>query len=316
MTVLVGIILFWALLYGPGQNTHATVASPGPAKLLFSSGFEGSTTLSSPGDCYGTGCWQNITGLDASTGFDWPPKIWGGGRIRLQLIADASVDATTVGDYIFNEIQTVTGHNGKPTRALYQRMSRSGCCGTNSQGGRPAQNAFTLQPVGETSDLYVSYWLKYQPDLAQSLKPPNWRVVFEWKTRSDYRVIASVVTWGLDANRVNVPLSWEIIGDNAAQSLPYKRFWDEYNTTVPVPVGEWFKFEAFWHRTSGNDGRVWMAVNGRPIVDHRGPNIGVYKAPIDRIMMPNLYSGGAYPIYQWVDDVQIWDGFPPDAAHH
>jgi hypothetical protein len=33
-------------------------------------------------------------------------------------------------------------------------------------------------------------------------------------------------------------------------------------------------------------------------------------------MMPNLYSGSAYPIYQWVDDLQIWDGFPPDASPH
>jgi len=28
-------------------------------------------------------------------------------------------------------------------------------------------------------------------------------------------------------------------------------------------------------------------------------------------MMPNLYAGGSYPIYQWVDDLEIWNGFPP-----
>ncbi len=27
--------------------------------------------------------------------------------------------------------------------------------------------------------------------------------------------------------------------------------------------------------------------------------------------MPNLYSDTPYPIYQWIDDVEIWDGFPP-----
>jgi len=312
---LAGIIVLLAL-YGWRQKADTATLPPGPPKLLFSSGFEGSTALGAPGDCYGRGCWQNILGIDSSTGFPWPPNIWGGGPTRLQLIADAPVDATSVGNYMFNEIQTVTGHNGTPTRALYQRMSQSGCCGTNPQGGHPAQDAFTLQPVGEKSDLYISYWLKYQPDLAQSLVPPNWRVLFEWKTTSDYRVIVSAVTWGLDANGVNVPLSWEIIGDNVAGSLPQKRFWDVYNTAVPVPVGEWFKFEVFWHRSAGSDGRVWMAVNGKVIVDHYGPNMGVNKAPIDRIMMPNLYSGGAYPIYQWVDDVQIWDGFPPDAAPH
>ena len=283
--------------------------------LLFSSGFEGATALLPPSDLYGNGGWQNIVGIDSITGFAWPPNIWGGGTTRLFLFPDAPVDATTIGNYVVNQIQTVTGHNGTPTQALYQQMSQSGVSGTGPNGD-PAQDGLYLQPVSETSDLYISYWLKYQPNLMQSMIPPNWRVLFEWKTSSDYRVIVSVVTWGLDANGVNVPLSWEIIGDNVAGSLPQQRFWDVYNTTVPVPVGEWFKFEVFWHRSSGNDGRVWMAVNGQPIVDHSGPNIGINNAPIDRIMMPNLYSGGSYPIYQWVDDVQIWDGFPPDAAPH
>jgi len=297
----------------------APAPSPAPAPtsstLLFSSGFEGATALLPPSDLYGNGGWQNIVGIDSITGFAWPPNIWGGGTTRLFLFPDAPVDATTIGNYVVNQIQTVTGHNGTPTQALYQQMSQSGVSGTGPNGD-PAQDGLYLQPVSETSDLYISYWLKYQPNLMQSMIPPNWRVLFEWKTSSDYRVIVSVVTWGLDANGVNVPLSWEIIGDNVAGSLPQQRFWDVYNTTVPVPVGEWFKFEVFWHRSSGNDGRVWMAVNGQPIVDHSGPNIGINNAPIDRIMMPNLYSGGSYPIYQWVDDVQIWDGFPPDAAPH
>jgi hypothetical protein len=59
-----------------------------------------------------------------------------------------------------------------------------------------------------------------------------------------------------------------------------------------------------------------MAGNGQVIFDHYGPNRGVNNAPINRIMMPNLYSSAPYPIYQWVDDVQIWDGFPSDAAPH
>jgi hypothetical protein len=294
------------------QGWAQTTVSSGSAKLLFSSGFEGSTALSAPGDCYGTGCWQNIVGMDSITGFYWPPNVWGGGKTRFQLLADASVDATTIDHYMINRIQTVTGHDGKPTRALFSQIKRSGCCGTRSQGDRPTQNPLMLQPIGETSDLYIRYWLKFQPDLPQMLVPPNWRVVFEFKTAGDYRVIASVVTWGIGA-----PLSWHIIGDNEANGgLKYQRFWEAYNTTVPIPIGQWFKFEVFWHRSSGSDGRVWMAVNGRGIVDHYGPNMGVNKAPIDRIMMPNLYSGSAYPIYQWIDDLQIWDGFPPDAAPH
>src|SRR6266853_916675 len=34
---------------------------------------------------------------------------------------------------------------------------------------------------------------------------------------------------------------------------------------------------------------------------HYGPNIAVFNAPINRIMMLDLYSGGAYPIYRKPD---------------
>ncbi len=36
-------------------------------------------------------------------------------------------------------------------------------------------------------------------------------------------------------------------------------------------------------------------------------------APIDRVMTWNLYSGSTYPIYQWIDDLQIWSAFPTAA---
>jgi hypothetical protein len=226
------------------------------------------------------------------------------------MIADAPVTAATLGDYMVNQIQTVTGRDGTPTRALYSEIKQSGCCGTNPQGGGATQDPFMILPVGETSDLYISYWVKSQPDLAQLMPHPNRRVLFEWKTAGDYRVTASVVTWG------GAPLSWLVIGDNIANGgLPPQRFWEAYSS-VPVPVGEWFKFEVFWHRSSGSDGRVWMAVNGQVIADHYGPNMGINNARINRIMVSTLYSSTAYPIYQWVDDVQIWDGFPSDAAPH
>jgi len=128
--------------------------------------------------------------------------------------------------------------------------------------------------------------------------------VFEWKTAGDYRVIAQIVTYG------GLPY-WEIRADNDANGgLPKEEFWRVNNRAVPVPIGEWFKFEVFWHRSDAADGRVWMAVNGRKIVDQLGPNMGIKSAPIDRIMFMQLYSGGSYPLEQWTDDVQIWSDFP------
>jgi hypothetical protein len=53
-----------------------------------------------------------------------------------------------------------------------------------------------------------------------------------------------------------------------------------------------------------------MAVDGQKLVDKLGPNMGVRRAPIDRIFLTQLYSGASYPLSQWTDDVQIWSGFP------
>src|SRR5260221_379940 len=293
---------------------------PASANLLFSSGFEGTTALMPPSSFFGTGAWQGLVGIDSTTGFTWPPTIWGGGPTHFQMIAMTPIDTTTLGNYQVNQIQTVTGHNGTPTQALYSEIKQSGCTGTNPMGSCVDQDAFMLQPLGETSDLYISYWIKYQPDLVQKMNPPNpnWRVLVEWQTGfngddGDYRVSAELVTWGLGG-----PLSWYIFGDNVASSGSYARqiYWEQYTTTTAQTLADWMKFEVFWHRSSAADGRVWMAVNGQVIVDHYGSNKGANNAPINRIFMPNLYGSTAFPIYQWIDDLQIWNSFPPDAAPH
>ncbi len=72
-------------------NSISAVTTPvrpaSTAKLLFSSGFEGSVALGALNNCFGTGCWQDLIGIDSITGFAWPPNIWGGGgqhhRVRL-----------------------------------------------------------------------------------------------------------------------------------------------------------------------------------------------------------------------------------------
>jgi hypothetical protein len=271
---------------------------------LFSSGFEGLTALSPPSGCYGTGCWQDIVGTDSVTGFAWPPKFWGGST-KFQLIAGAPVTAATVGNYVVNQIQTVTGRNGNRTRALYSEIKKK---------AQNTQDPFMILPASERGDLYISYWLKFQPDLEQNMTPQNWRAFFEWKTAGDYRVIAYVASWdnGCNGRKSHGPLYWQLRGDNEAnRGLPYKEFWSVENCSIAVPLGEWFKVELFWHRSSGADGRVWIAVNGQVIADRYGPNKGVINAPINRIMVSQTYSHTANPNYQWVDDVEIWDGFPP-----
>jgi len=293
-----------------------------PAQLLFKSGFEGDIALGAP-RLFGNGAWQNITGTDSDTGFAWPPKIWGG-TARFQLIAgkDAIVTEATLRDYMFNELQIATGPHGASTRALYSEVSKSialdpdlGLVDVGENFGT-TQNVFVILPGASVQrDLYFSYWLKFQPDLLQRMTANNWagRVVSDWKTAGDYRIL-----FGVYGDGVNRRLYWHLQGDNVANGgLPQQVFWKQTNTTVPVPVGRWFRVEMFVHRSGGADGRVWVAVDGQKLFDRYGPNMGVNGLSWNRIMpFLNYSSGQQLSAYQWADDLEIWDGFPADAAPH
>ncbi len=84
--------------------------------------------------------------------------------------------------------------------------------------------------------------------------------------------------------------------------------WEIDNKNVPVPNEEWFLTEFYWHWSEGDDGRALWKVNGQIIGDHHGPTTRNAK-PIDFIMLTQIY-GDANPKYQWVDDIEIWDGLP------
>jgi hypothetical protein len=264
------------------------------ANVLFKSSFEGSLLLGKPYDC-GTSCWQDIKGSDSVTGYSWPPQIWRGGA-KLQLLADTPVTPDTVSTYVFNEIQRVIGPRGQQTSVLYSEIRK--------RGGGATQTPYLLTPPATAlqGDLYVSYWIKLQPDLLERLGSNSWRALFEWKTSAQQRLITYVYTDGL-----NKPY-WDLKADDLSGG-EIRTFWEIANHAAPVPVGEWFKFEFFWHRSSQRDGRAWQAINGQVVFDHFGPLHGG-NDPIDRIMLTQVYAGGTVPKYQWVDDIEIWDGFP------
>ncbi len=323
----------------PTPAEPAPGASPAPsgAKLLFRSGFDGgSLSLLPPANCWGTGCWQDLVGLDSLTNFSWPGDVWGGGGKLLMLSSPVSTNAATMGDYMFNRLERVTAHDGRDSTALFQQITKN-ANGTASMGTSPMQNEFVFMPKRESGDMYVSYWMKLQPDLVEKMNNlpagpgiaggGTWRAIFALKTggqttwgeaadNGDYRIEAYVMTYG------GGQPYWVLLGDaNAGGGAPVVNEWRVENRNVRVPVGEWFKFEIFWHRSAGADGRVWMAIDGQVVADRRGANMGAWNMPINRVMAPLLYSGSAMPVYQWVDEVEVWDGFPspgsnpPYAAH-
>ena len=311
-------------------------------RLLFASGFEGAVELG-PLAMYPTGAWQEITGIDATSGFTWPPKIWGG-TSRFQLIAGDSeqVTAATLPDYMYNELQSVTGHDGTSTRALFSTVQKS--VGGALENWDRTQNDFVIFPgVMDQGDLYVSYWLKLQPDLLERMTVDEWdsgwrgamrsilpgwlerkifsawagRVITDWKTGpeggggGDYRILFSVY-----ADRSQDRLYWNLRGDNEANGgLSPQTFWELNNAEAGVPIGQWIRVEMFVHRSGKADGRVWIAVDGQTLFDRYGPNLGVDELPWNRVFpFLNYSSGQSLPAYQWVDDLEIWNGFPATAS--
>ena len=263
---------------------NATLQEP---RLLFSSGFEGGVYIEDTPDGNSLD-YRLILGTDSETGFSWPVQILGSTTGGLHYIEDDNFQA------ISSEIQTVTGHDGTPTRALYAIENYS---------NGATQCPYEILDITEgRKDLYIRYWIKM--DSTSHNKPNAWRTFFEWKTKdyangSGFRLISFIYT---DEN--GSPY-WHWQGD----ANPQEPEWEIDNKTIPVPVnGEWFLTEFYWHWSEGKDGRALWKINRQVVGDHYGPTTRNSK-PIDFIMMTQLY-GDSNPKHQWIDDIEIWDSIP------
>ncbi len=92
--------------------------------------------------------------------------------------------------------------------------------------------------------------------------------------------------------------------------------WVVFNTSVPVPNGEWFLVETYWKHSAGPDGRVWVAINGQTICDHSGRNR--INDPLSLVFPMKLYvdheSIDIAPYYSWTDELSIYDSIPGQAT--
>ena len=307
------------------SSQPASVSAP-TANVLFKSNFDPGVSLGVP-YAFATGgttgyAWQDITGPDHETGYTWPPAIFGASFTKVQLITVDPVTASNVGDYVTAEIRQVPGPTGSPVYELFQNVKIKSPVG---HGGTQAPLVINRPwTVGDVNDFYVTYWFKHQADLLTQLDTTvqtdgsvgNWRTLFEFKTGGynnlyggDYRITTYVMK-----DRTDGTLYWQTNGDNQANGAydaAHKViYWTAENRSVPVPIDQWFKFEGYWHRSGGADGRYWAAVNGQVIVDHHGPNMGDFGLPITRIFLTNPYSGGHTPVETHMTGLEIWDGFP------
>ena len=258
------------------------------ANLLFASGFEGNVSLRAP-----SGEWQDIIGTDSATGATWPANLWGG-KTSIQMLTGGA------GGAISNSIETTTGRDGGPTRALNLDV--------DSKAGDVTQAPLLLLPGSEPpTDFYISSWVRLPNNFAQILGPGGWAAINPaWKTAGDFRVGTVVEVDG--SGTPYWRMKWDT---NANGNVPLQTLWDQTNKSVEVPQGEWFRMEFFTHRGNA-DGRTWLKIDGQMVFDHTGDNIGVNNAPIDRIFLGTSYGSKPYDV--WIDDIQIWDGVPTDGG--
>jgi len=277
---------------------NACGGSGGTAKsptLLFKSGFEKGVYLGKPYHDGGGTWFQDIKGSDHPE-FSWPIQLWES-NATFQVLVDSSLNPS---NYISNEIISTAGHNDTLSRVMRSTIHKA------AEGW--TQDPYILMDAKEKGDLYIKYWLRMPENLPQVLgdgsNDDGWCTFFEWKTATDYRIAAYIYV-----DDQNKPY-WYVHGDNVASDADdfvYNEFWYRENHAYPVPENKWFMVEFFWHRSTGDDGRFWWAVDGNIITDYHGSN--KIKDPIDRIMFFTVYSG-KYPLSQEVDDIEIWDGFP------
>jgi hypothetical protein len=257
------------------------------AELLFKSSFDESY-LTKPERQDSAIWWQEIQSSKKGE-FNWPISI-GGGEGRFQMI----VNHENVGAYIENRIVEMKDKYNHPTKALLQEIKKKEYPWT--------QDPYTVYTEDkEQKKLYLRYSLRYPKNLSKLLGRDGWLTFCEYKTKSDYR-LAFYIYSDKQSN-----LYWYAHGDNVVlENIPYEEYWYRENKKLSVPTGRWFDVEIFWKRSRGDDGRVWLAIDGKTVIDYQG--VTKLKEPIHQMMLFTNYA--SVPFKQWVDNIEIWSDFP------
>ncbi len=280
----------------PTDNSTSEPTIPDPvspipispnANLLFASGFEGVNLglKSTPDRGY-----QAINGTDSGTGFSWPPLILGSNYGGIHLVNDGGGSASN------SVLQTVVGHTGASTTALYRVINYDATV---------TQLPYQINNIKENPEsLYVSYWMKI--DGSGLDKNYDWAVPWEYKTYNwddgnGYRVIAYFERDG-NTGKLRARL--------AGDAGPNGHNWSISNETIVPPFNEWFKIEYFIAWGDGvNTGRAWWKINGEMVADHTG-RMTYNNDDLGYLFVTQQYGGNSYPISSLVDDLEIWDNVP------
>ena len=201
----------------------------------------------------------------------------------------------------YAKIVEVMGHDNTMTKSLFKSFSNDGDYDYPQCGYKIAPS----KALGD--EIYMNWWEKITDDFANS---GDWRTVWFSKTPGEpagERVEAYIYT-------DNGKKYWHIHQDGGVWG-GYQHFnFVIDNHDVPVPIGEWFQHEVYWKRSTGNDGRVFWAINYQDqhyvIADYNGIS-QKDSQDINQIVWGHIYGipkGETYA--HWLDDVEIWSTIP------
>ncbi len=295
------VVNFFAIAgNNPLRGSGTTTSSRDNANLLFKSGFEGNVAVTPYGNNRHT-----LTGTDEETNFSWDTDLPAEKAQFLYLTGDKSPDS-----FVKNRIEQVIGPDGNLTDALYMEV-------TKDYGGDDAitRNEFQLFPSSDLNQAYIRYSMKLQENYLDAW--PNkdaWRVFMEWKEPNVDN------SGGTNNYRFNTLISADreqIHWSAQTQQVQPNRIteWTADNKQVSVPIDEWFDVEVFWRKGDENEGRLWFAVNGQEVFDYQGRTEHKDRPQdLEFWSIFKLYTGldslKNGPVYQWIDDVEIWSDFP------
>jgi chitodextrinase len=195
------------------------------------------------------------------------------------------------------------------------KQSVTGTVGGSRMQRYPEINSLTA--AGTT--FYVSWWDYYPAKLTNSGSPYDFMfAIFEIASLDNCTACYNPI-WGLLVNPADFTLTLGWSPNNLAPPGPHagesgKRY---YNSTRPIPVGQWVYFEVMITPSSTFNGAVKLWMNGEVIFDQsnvktRYPDVGIGG------MMWTAHAGyGSYinptPATHYIDDVTISLGRLPYA---
>ena len=292
------------------SNTVKKPISQDESVLLFKSGFEQGVTIERA-EVTGGEWWSKISGSDL--GYDWAGGLPQNATSRFQYLVGGR---KALKNNVETNIQTVVGHDGNPTRALFMKVVAD-----DPDYVAITRSQFNFRMKPEMTQGYCSYWLKFQPDL-ETLMPNDgkhqWKNFMEWREtgtgrKHDYRIELLVNRDDYFHPSGKTDLFWTLRAQQ--KDNPIKRDgleWDYKNEKIPVIIGKWFKLEVFWKLSEGNDGRILVKVDGQELFDHHGPTRK--DSELRQLNIFKLYTGknslSRAPAKQWIDDFELWSGIP------